>query len=42
VIPFLAGAATVVAFAPAGVYPLVFITFAYVVRAISGKYCRYR
>ena len=30
-IPFLAGAATVVAFAPAGVYPLVFITFALLV-----------
>jgi apolipoprotein N-acyltransferase len=35
VIPFLAGAATVVAFAPAGVYPLSLITFALLVQRWS-------
>jgi apolipoprotein N-acyltransferase len=36
VIPFLAGAATVVAFAPAGVYPLAFITLALLVHRWVG------
>ena len=35
-IPFLAGAATVVAFAPVGVYPLAFVTLALLVHRWAG------